>query len=170
MTMSERKFRLLLTDFIRQIDAVFTAGSNAGLLYVAIGNFILDHEGRRDYNREMLYRLFRGAKKHLGENKRMTMPNPAQMRAVAAAYREIDSPLLSEGLQWLSWEHHVQLVAKVKEAPALLFYLTVALREDLTGEDLVRWIDCGIYERFVRRQLSQMPQGGASVSPKYPAR
>ena len=168
--MSEKRFRLLLADFIRQIEAVFTSGSNAGLLYFAIGNFILDNENRRDYNREMLYRLFRGAQKHLGEKKRMKMPNPAQMRAVAAAYRMIDGPVPAQGLQWLSWEHHVRLVAKVKEAPALLFYLLIALEEDLSCEELVKWIECGVYERFVRRQMSQMPQRGASLSPKYAAR
>jgi DUF1016 N-terminal domain len=166
MIMSDKHYRQLLADFIRQVEGAFAHDLNASLLYFAIGNFILNNEDRRDYNREMLYRLFRGFQKHFGEKRRMPMPNPTQMRKVAAAYRSIDSPALTQGLQWLTWEHHVQLVSKVRETPAMLFYLELAREADLSCEEMIRWIDFGLYERFARRQLSQTPQSPASLSPK----
>jgi hypothetical protein len=166
MIMSDKHYRQLLADFIRQVEGVFAHDLNASLFYFAIGNFILNNEDRRDYNREMLYRLFRGFQKHLGENRRMSMPNPTQMRKVAAAYLGIDSPIPSRGLQWLTWEHHIQLVTRVKETPALLFYLEFAREAELSCEEMIRWIDFGLYERFARRQLSQIPQSPAPLSPK----
>lgn len=168
--MSEKKFRALLHDFIRQVEAQFKPGLNPALLYFAIGGFILDNKSRRDYNREMLFRLFRGLQQHFKEKRRMTMPNLSQMTRVAAAYRKIDSPVPVQSLQWLTWEHHVCLVNKVGEVPALLFYLELARDANMNCGEMTRWIEFGLYERFARRQWSQMPHAGVSLSPKYPAR
>jgi hypothetical protein len=166
LDMSEKKYRLLLADLIQQVERVFNPGDNISLLFFAIGNFILENEARREYGKETLYRLFRDLTKYLVFLKGMSMPHPRQMRKVAAAYRRLDGPLPGLGLKWLTWEHHVKLVAKVKQREARLFYLELAYRAELTCEEMVRRIDSGLYERFDRRQLSQIPQSPASLSPK----
>jgi hypothetical protein len=151
--MSDKKYRLLLTALIHEVERVFNPGDNISLLFFAIGNFILDNEARSEYGKETLYRLFRDLTKHLFFLKGMSMPHPRQMRKVAAAYRRLDSPLPGLALQCLTWEHHVKLVAKVMDSRARLYYLDLACKAEMTCEEMVQRIDSGLYERSVCRPL-----------------
>jgi hypothetical protein len=44
-------------------------------------------------------------------------------------------------------EHHITLLGKVKTTPAQLFYLQQAYESGWSCEEMVGWIDSGLYER-----------------------
>ena len=144
--MSRKNYRLLLLNFIEKVEAIFTPEMNHNLLYFAIGTFIMDNEDRRYYNRETLYRLFRGLQKHLNK-KRMSMPNPKDMRKVAAAYRPVYNVVHEVSLGWLTWEHHSTLVSKVKDPYEQMFYLELSYRKGWSCQDMLYYIESDLYNK-----------------------
>ena len=145
--MSHKLYKLLLEDLIRQVEGAFAPGLNTGLLYFSIGNFIVDNENRRHYNRELLYRLFRDLQKHLGERRRMSMPDPSLMRKVALAYRRAPNQVHHIALQWLTWEHHTTLVNKIQDPHEQLFYLDLACRKNWNCREMTYYIELDLYNK-----------------------
>jgi hypothetical protein len=145
--MQNATYSRLLAAFIWRMEFTLAAHDSDGRLYFAIGNFILDYEKQKGYNKEIVYRLFRDAKKKLSKLKGKSLANPTQMRKVAAAYRDIDGDVPSVALQWLTWHHHLILLKKVKGTPARLFYLQRAYEQQWSRKDMVKWIKAGLYEQ-----------------------
>jgi hypothetical protein len=144
--MSAKNYRFLFSEFIRHVEDAFPPGMNHNSLYFAIGSFIMDNEDTRIYNREMLYRLFRDLQKRLSQ-KRMTMPNPKDMRKVAAAYRPVYTLVHRAALEWLTWEHHLTLVSKVKDPYEQMFYLDLSTRKGWTCRDMLYYIENDLYRK-----------------------
>ena len=145
-----KKNELLLADLIRQVDPMIASGVNLALLYRAIGDCILDHENRRDYSRDQLYQLFRGLQSYLHDQKGIAMPNPGQLRNLAAAYRGIHPSLINKSLLLLDWPIHIALLRLVKETPARVFYLRRAVENGWDYAGLRQAVESGLYRAAAR--------------------
>jgi hypothetical protein len=143
--MAMKKNEILLADLIRQVDPKVTSGVNLAFLYRAIGDCILDHECRRDYSREQLYQLFRDLQSYLRDQKAVAMPNPGQLRNLAAAYRGINPSLINRSLLLLDWPIHIALIRLVKETPARIFYLRKTIEHSWNGEELRQAVESHLY-------------------------
>ncbi|HET6254224.1 MAG TPA: DUF1016 N-terminal domain-containing protein [Puia sp.] len=144
--MSLKKNELLLAALIRQVDPMITSGANLTVLYRAIGDCFLEHEGRRDYSRDQLYQLFRGLQSHLLKQRGVVMPNPGQLKNLAAAYRGINPSLINRSLLRLDWPIHMELLRLVKETPARLFYLRKAIENGWDYTGLRQAVESGQYQ------------------------
>lgn len=144
--MSITKNELLLANLIKQVDPVVDSKANLSYLYRAIGDCILDHENRCDYSREHLYQLFRELQAYLHHHRGIAMPNPGQVRNLAAAYRGIRPALIAKSLRILDWPVHMALIKLVKETPARLFYLRKAVDDGWDCADLERAVQAGQYQ------------------------
>jgi hypothetical protein len=140
------KDELLLSDLIKQVDPLIASKVNLSHLYRAIGDCILDHENRRDYSRDHLYRLFRRLQAYLHHQRGIAMPNPGQARNLAAAYRGIGPALIARALRVLDWPVHMALIKLVKETPARLFYLRKALDNEWDCASLEQAVQAGQYQ------------------------
>lgn len=143
--MSIKKNEFLLADLIRQVDIYIASGVNLAILYRAIGDCILDHENRRDFSRDHLYQLFRDLQSWLHAQKTIAMPNPGQLRNLAAAYRGLNPSLINKSLVRLDWPIHVTLLRLVKETPARLFYLREAIENGWDHDAFLQAVESRLY-------------------------
>jgi hypothetical protein len=138
--MTQKHYKMLFADLISAIDA--NLPQNASLLYFEIGNIILANENHPDCSRESLYGLFRSF-----QTKGVPIPNPAEMRRVAAAYREVNYCIRQFALTWLTWEYHINLVRRIKNPAERQFYINAAVQEGWSCQKMLQEITNDLYSR-----------------------
>jgi predicted nuclease of restriction endonuclease-like (RecB) superfamily len=84
-----------------------------------------------------------------------------QLQSTDIQYIEFVSSLMTQ----ISWTHHLMLLSKTKTSEEKLFYLSQAIKENLSVRELERQLNSAVYERslmankIVSIALTQFPTG-----------